>query len=160
MRLVVPLLAASVAGFGVLPPPAKPSLAKIAALANTCVYRLSPYLVDALGGLEFVNRTYYAWAPYPGVMLHPKIEHTSLDMTGPPTKNGTAAGVGIFLDKSKLAGPALVTPCGQDPPALVETLANATLGLKSVGEGSSPPFQGTLESYGLHMPWVYAAQFD
>ena len=92
-------------------------------------------------------------------MLHPKIEHTSLDMTGPPTKNGTAAGVGIFLDKSKLAGPALVTPCGQDPPALVETLANATLGLKSVGEGSSPPFQGTLESYGLHMPWVYAAQF-
>ena len=58
MRLVVPLLAASVAGFGVLPPPAKPSLAKIAALANTCVYRLSPYLVDALGGLEFVNRTY------------------------------------------------------------------------------------------------------
>ena len=50
MRLVVPLLAASVAGFGVLPPPAKPSLAKIAAHANTCVYRLSPYLVDALGG--------------------------------------------------------------------------------------------------------------
>ena len=48
MRLVVPLLAASVAGFGVLPPPAKPSLAKIAAHANTCVYRLSPYLVDAL----------------------------------------------------------------------------------------------------------------
>ena len=43
MRLVVPLLAASVAGFGVLPPPAKPPLAKIAALANTCVYRLSPY---------------------------------------------------------------------------------------------------------------------
>ena len=58
MRLVVPLLAASVAGFGVLPPPAKPPLAKIAAHANTCVYRLSPYLVDALGGLEFVNRTY------------------------------------------------------------------------------------------------------
>ena len=74
----MPLLAASVAGFGVLPPPgeagvygdgvygvygepslaAKASLAKIAAHANTCVYRLSPYLVDALGGLEFVNRTY------------------------------------------------------------------------------------------------------
>ena len=35
-----------------------PREAVVFGTANTCVYRHSPYLVDALGGLEFVNRTY------------------------------------------------------------------------------------------------------
>ena len=94
--------------------------------------------------------------PYPGVMLQPKIKYTALDMTGPPTKNGTAANVGIFLDESKLVGPSLVTPCGQDPPGLVANLANYSLFAKSDSEAYSPPFGGTLASYGLHMPWMYA----
>ena len=94
--------------------------------------------------------------PYPGVMLHPKIKYTALDMTGPPTKNGTAANVGIFLDESKLVGPTLVTPCGQDPPGLVATLANYSLLAKSESEYVSPPYGGTLASYGLHMPFMYA----